>query len=148
MFGRVDSKCPASLENMDDLGTLGPYSQRHPLAASLIWDLCALAHRGFYLVEFFLSASPSIHCTSWPVNTFEFENHVLTLTGDLLGDGGNLLAGPQSTGRTSCMHHPSNKQINDENLPLFLFRGKKEFKEESCLEIFMLIVLLTLGSVY
>lgn len=53
------------------------------------------------------------------MHAFEFENPVLTLTSDLLGDGGNLLAGPRSTGPSSCMHHPLNEQINDENLPLY-----------------------------
>lgn len=48
--GRVHEKCPASLENLEDLATLGPYSQGQLLARveqqthALIQGVCILAH--------------------------------------------------------------------------------------------------------
>lgn len=55
------------------------------------------------------------------MKAFELENPVLTLRGDLLGGGRNLLTGSWANDPSSCVHHPSNKQINDENLPLHQF---------------------------
>lgn len=117
--GRVHLKCPASLENLEALATLGPYSQGQLLARAeqLPTSLPRDVHSGslgFPLGGSF-SFCFSIHS---PSKAFQFESTILTLRSDLVGGGRNLLIGPRTSGAPYPGCTILRTKIKDENLPL------------------------------
>ena len=101
LFGRVCLKCPASLETVDSLATLGPYSQGRLLARAEIRPPPLSRARAFWLARvstwwrLFCFSIPS---TPRPLKALQFENPLPTLRSDTVGGGNNLLIGPQTHG--------------------------------------------------
>lgn len=120
--GRVHLKCPASLENLEDLATLGPYSQGQLLARAEqlpppLSRACAfwLTRVSTWWKFFFLL----LHSQSLlALEGIPVESPVLTLRSNLVGGGRNLLIGPQTSGAPYPGCTVLRTKIKDENLPL------------------------------
>lgn len=102
IFERVHLKCPASLENLEDLATLSLYSQeqllataeQQPIPLSRESACCLTRVSTWWKLFFLLLYSQSLLA----LKAFQFENPGLTLRKDTVGGVRNLLICPQTSG--------------------------------------------------